>query len=212
MNLIKKIITSLFSVLLIIMIAGTTLYPYPVFGGEKMAKLKEKKALMIIAERNFRDEELLKPQKILENGGVKVTVTSTSLQNARGMLGATVKPDILLSSVKVEDYDVIIFVGGSGASQYWNNPLAHSIAQEALQKGKILCAICIAPVTLANAGILSGKKATVFSSEISKLEAKGAIYTGKPVQVDGKIITGEGPQAAEEFGEAIVKALENLPE
>jgi protease I len=177
-----------------------------------MAKLKEKKALMIIAERNFRDEELLKPQKILENGGVKVTVTSTSLQNARGMLGATVKPDILLSSVKVEDYDVIIFVGGSGASQYWNNPLAHSIAQEALQKGKILCAICIAPVTLANAGILSGKKATVFSSEISKLEAKGAIYTGKPVQVDGKIITGEGPQAAEEFGEAIVKALENLPE
>jgi len=185
----------------------------PIFcGGEKMVELKEKKVLMIIAERNFRDEELLKPRKILEDGGVKVIVASTSLQQARGMLGATVKPDILLSSVKVQDYDVITFVGGSGASQYWNDPLAHSVAQEAVEKGKILCAICIAPVTLANAGVLSGKKATVFSSEISKLEAKGAIYTGKPVQVEGKIITGEGPQAAEEFGEAIVKALENLPE
>jgi len=177
-----------------------------------MAKLKEKKALMIIAERNFRDEELLEPKKILEDREIKVTIASTSLQNARGMLGATVKPDILLSSVKVQDYDVIIFVGGSGASQYWNDPPAHSIAQKAVQKGKILCAICIAPVTLANAGVLSGKKATVFSSEISKLEIKGATYTGKPVQVEGKIITGEGPQSAEQFGEAIVKVLENLPE
>jgi len=177
-----------------------------------MAKLKEKKALMIIAERNFRDEELLKPREILEDQGTKVTIASTSLQNARGMLGATIKPDILLSSVKVQDYDVIIFVGGSGASQYWNDPLAHSIAQKAVENGKILSAICIAPVTLANAGVLSGKKATVFSSEISKLEAKGATYTGKPVHVEGKIITGEGPQAAEEFGEAIVKVLENLPE
>ena len=177
-----------------------------------MAELKEKKALMIMAERNFRDEELLEPKKILENREIKVTIASTSLQNARGMLGATVKPDILLSSVEVQDYDVIIFVGGSGASQYWNDPLAHSIAQKAVQKDKILGAICIAPVTLANAGVLSGKKATVFSSEISKLEAKGVIYTGKPVQVEGKIITGEGPQAAEQFGEAIVKVLENLPE
>ncbi|GAG91518.1 unnamed protein product, partial [marine sediment metagenome] len=151
-----------------------------------MAKLKEKKALMIIAERNFRDEELLEPKKILEDREIKVTIASTSLQDSRGMLGATVKPDILLSSVKVQGYDVIIFVGGSGASQYWNDPLAHSIAQKAVQKGKILCAICIAPVTLANAGVLSGKEATVFSSEISKLEAKGATYTGKPVQVEGK--------------------------
>ena len=177
-----------------------------------MAKLKEKKALMIIAERNFRDEELLEPKKILEDREIKVTIASTSLQDSRGMLGATVKPDILLSSVKVQDYDVIIFVGGGGASQYWNDPLAHSIAQKVVQKGKILGAICIAPVTLANAGVLSGKKATVFSSEISKLETKGATYTKKPVQVEGKIITGEGPQSAEQFGEAIVKVLENLPQ
>ena len=207
MNLIKREL-----VFLLAGITGMILCPYPISGGEKMAELKGKKVLMIIAERNFRDEELLKPKKILEDRGVEVTVASTSLQNVRGMLGATVKPDILLSSVEVQDYDVITFVGGSGASQYWNDPLAHSIAQEAVEKGKILGAICIAPVTLANAGVLSGKKATVFSSEISKLEAKGAIYTGKPVQVEGKIITGEGPQAAEQFGEAIVKALENLPQ
>jgi len=178
-------------------------------GGEKMTKLTEKKAVMIIAERNFRDEELLKPKEILEKRGVKVTVASTSLNVAKGMLGARVKPDILVKEIKVDDYDAIIFVGGSGASQYWNDPLAHNIAKEAVKKNKILCAICIAPVTLANAGVLSGKKATVWPSEKGKLEAKGASYTGNPVQVEGKIITAEGPQAAEEFGRSIVEALSN---
>ncbi len=178
-------------------------------GGEKMTKLTEKKAVMIIAERNFRDEELLKPKEILEKRGVKVTVASTSLNVAKGMLGARVKPDILVKEIKVDDYDAIIFVGGSGASQYWNDPLAHNITKEAVKKNKILCAICIAPVTLANAGVLSGKKATVWPSEKGKLEAKGASYTGNPVQVEGKIITAEGPQAAEEFGRSIVEALSN---
>jgi len=177
------------------------------YGGEEMKKLEGKEVLMIIAERNFRDEELLEPKGILEKEGAKVTVASTSLNVAIGMLGARVTPDILLKKVKVDDYDAIIFVGGGGASQYWNDSLAHQIAQEAVNKGKILCAICIAPVTLANAGVLSEKKATVWPSEKEKIEAKGVIYTGKAVQVDGKIITANGPQSAKKFAREIVKAL-----
>jgi len=178
-------------------------------GGENMAKLKGKKAVMIIAEKNFRDEELFEPKKILEAEGVKVIVASTSFNIARGMLGGKVKPDMLLSEIKVDDYDAIIFVGGSGASQYWNDSLAHNIAKEAVEKNKVLGAICIAPVTLANAGVLTGKKATVWPSERGKIEARGAIYTGESVQIEGKIITAEGPQAARKFGEAIAKALSN---
>lgn len=173
-----------------------------------MARLEGKKALMIIAERDFRDEELLEPKAILEEKGVKVVMASTSLSEAKGTFGARAKPDILLSDAKVEDYDAVIFVGGGGAKQYWNDSLAHKISQEAAKQGKILSAICIAPVILANAGVLAGKKATVWSSEIEKLKAKGAIYTGKPLQVEGKIITAEGPHAAKDLGKAIVKALE----
>jgi len=178
-------------------------------GGENMAKLKGKKAVMVIAEKNFRDEELFEPKKILEAEGVKVIVVSTSFNIARGMLGGKVKPDMLLSEIKVDDYDAIIFVGGSGASQYWNDSLAHNIAKEAVEKNKVLGAVCIAPVTLANAGVLTGKKATVWPSERGKIEAKGAIYTGESVQIEGKIITAEGPQAARRFGEAIAKVLSN---
>lgn len=172
-----------------------------------MPTLQGKKVLMIVAHRNFRDEELQEPRRLLEQQGAAVTIASSSLDTARGMLGATVTPDILIDKVNVADYDAIIFVGGAGASEYWENPTAHEIARKTLEANKILGAICIAPVTLAKAGLLKGKRATVFSSERSKLEAAGCNYTGKDVEVEGNIITGNGPGAARKFGEAIAQAL-----
>lgn len=123
------------------------------------------------------------------------------------MLGAVVTPQILIDQVKVDEYEAIVFVGGVGAQEYFNHPIAHKIAKEAVNKGKILAAICIAPRILAEAGVLKGKKATVWASEGKILEEKGANYTGKSVEVDGNIVTGSGPQAAEEFAKSIIKLL-----
>jgi len=168
---------------------------------------KEKKILMIIAPQNFRDEELLIPKALLEKEGYKVVIASNSLSPARGMLGAVVKPDLLLSQVKVEEYEAIVFVGGIGSQHYFHDQTAHKIAKEAIAKDKILAAICLAPRILAEAGVLKEKKATVWQTEAKALETKGARYTGKPVEIDGKIITGAGPQAAEEFAKSIIKLL-----
>lgn len=173
----------------------------------KMKPLTGKKVVMIIAQKNFRDEELLTPKQILESEGAEVTVASSSLGTIVGMLGAKVKADILVSEINVADYDAVIFVGGTGASEYWDNATAHKIAQEAVEQGKVLGAICIAPVTLAKAGVLQGKKATVWQSEKGKLTSAGCNYTGASVEVDGNIITADGPSSAEEFGKAIAKAL-----
>lgn len=199
----KKILWLVIPILLV-----SIVLPAVVFSKQKEGeKMEEKRVVMIIASKNFRDEELQKPKSILEKQGIKIVIASTTKDVVTGMLGATAKPDILISELKVMDYDAIVFVGGGGASEYWNDPIAHAIIQEAVKQGKILCAICIAPVTLANAGVLKGKRATVWPTEQDKLKAKGALYTGKKVEVDGNIITGSGPKAAKEFGKAIVKAL-----
>jgi len=166
-----------------------------------------KKIVMIIAPQNFRDEELFEPKQILTEKGAEVKVASASLETAGGMLGAEVNPDMLISDIKPDQWDAILLVGGSGASKYWEDSSIHSMLNEAVEQNKIVGAICIAPVTLANAGILSGKKATVFISERQKLTDKGAQYTTKDVQRDGNIITASGPQAAKEFGNAIAQAL-----
>lgn len=95
--------------------------------------------------------------------------------------------------------------GGGGATEYFNDSIAHRIVKESIAKGKVLAAICIAPNILANAGALEGKKATCFYPK--NIIDKGAIYTRESVEQDGKIITGKKPQAAQDFAKAIIAAL-----
>jgi len=175
--------------------------------GGAMKQLDGKKVVMVIASDKFRDEELKEPKEFLEKLGAKVTVASTTLERVTGMLGAMAKPEILLDNVEAADYDAVVFIGGFGAQQYFQDPTAHALAQDAARQGKVLGAICIAPALLANAGLLNGKTATCYESEAETLKKNGANYTGKPVEVDGKIVTGNGPDAAKEFGQALAKVL-----
>ena len=170
-------------------------------------RLSGKKVLMVVASSQFRDEEYQKPRCLLESAGIQVTVASSSLEEATGMLGLKVKPDILLKEAKMEAFDAVVFVGGMGATEYWDNPDAHALAKAAFSAGKPTTAICLAPMTLANAGLLKGKKATIWKDVAGDFRTKGVVYTGNPVEKDGPLITGSGPDAAEEFGRALVEAL-----
>ncbi len=166
------------------------------------------KVLFIIAPHGFRDEELLKPKEICEAAGFKTEIVSTRKGEATGMLGAKIKVSKNLLAVNISDYQAIIFVGGTGAREYFEDALALAIAEEAVRQNKVLAAICIAPSILANAGVLRSRRATAYPSEKDNLQAKGARYTGEPVTVDGKIITASGPETATEFGWKIVELLQ----
>ncbi len=166
-----------------------------------------KKALIVIAFSNFRDEELFDTQAELEKAGIEATISSVKTGNAKGMLGGEAQVQIKIDDADSKNYDAVVFIGGGGASAYFNSKKAHEIAISAYNSGKVLAAICIAPSTLANAGLLKGKKATCFPSEAPNLKSKGAIYTGKAVEIDGRIITADGPKSAHAFGKAIANAL-----
>jgi protease I len=175
---------------------------------EKMEAEKEKKAVLIVASKNFRDEELFDTKRALESAGIHTIIASSKTGAVTGMLGGSAEAIISVEDVIVDNYDAIIFIGGSGAKEYFNNKTALQIARQAAEKEKILAAICIAPSVLANAGVLEGKKATSFASEAGNLRKAKAVYTGSGVERDGLIITGNGPAAATRFGQTIVKALE----
>ncbi len=163
--------------------------------------------LMVVASNNFRDEEYLEPAAALAKDKAGVFVSSSRKGICTGMLGHKVTPDLLLSEADVSRYAAVIFVGGSGATEYFDDPTAHRIARSAAAQGKLVCAICIAPSILANAGLLKGKKATCFASEKRNLVAKGAEYVDRGVVRDGKIITADGPASARAFAKAICAAL-----
>lgn len=188
------------------------LFFVPVFlllfaSGSHAQDLSSKKAVLIIAQNDFQDEEFLRTKSTLLGKGTQVKVASTTLDSVSGMYGDAVKPDLLIDNVFAIDYDAVILIGGSGSSQYWNDTRVFKLVQDAYSQNRIIAAICIAPVTLANAGILRGKRATVYSSEEDALVAGGAIYSTNPVVRDGNIITASGPVAANDFAEEISRAL-----
>jgi protease I len=172
-----------------------------------------KTVALVIAEQIFRDEEYEKPKEILEERGFRVLTASTTLVKAFGKLGMVVKPDILVKDLRDQALDALIFVGGGGSSQYFDDSVAHETAKHFNQPGKVVGAICIAPVILANAGLLKGRKATVFPDGKDALKSGGAVYTGNMVEIDrsqpsqATIITGCGPEAATAFGEALAELL-----
>ena len=172
-----------------------------------MNQTQRYKILMIIAPEQFRDEEYTEPREVFEKSGIEITVAASRLGKAVGKFGLEVPVDKRLSDVHANDYDAVVFIGGTGSRIYFNDPEAHRLIREAETSQRLLGAICAAPGTLAKAGLLKGKRATSYVEESDILKQGGAIFTGKPVEVDGRIITGDGPRSATAWGEKIVEML-----
>jgi len=177
--------------------------------------LENKNIAMIIAFRDFKDDEYFIPRNILEENGAKIVTVSDKPGTALGVEGGEVEVDVVLDDLNnsaIAEYDAIVLIGGPGAIEHLDNEQSYSIIKTAFSKNLVIGAICVSPSILAKAGILQGKRATVWSntsvkSLIKVLQDNGAAYEEKSVVIDGTIITGNGPQAAELFGESLVKLI-----
>jgi len=169
----------------------------------------ERRLLFLIAQRNFRDEEFSVPKSFLERRGAKVTVASVTTQDAVGMFGLRVKPDVAVKDVNPAEYDMLVVIGGSGSPRLAEYPEVLNLIRAFNELGKPIGAICLGPYVLAKAGVLSGVKVTVFPSPfaLNELRRVGATYTGSPVTVDGRFVTADGPRSADMFAEEIAKIL-----
>ncbi|MBI4706405.1 MAG: DJ-1/PfpI family protein [Candidatus Omnitrophica bacterium] len=174
--------------------------------------LKNKKAAIVVAFRDFRDAEYFTPREIMEKAGVSVKTASNKIGRAIGADGGEVEIELLLENLNPADFDVVVFIGGPGCLENLDNEKSYKIVRGVISENKILASICISPVILAKAGVLKGKKAVVWSSVLDKspvkiLKENGALYESRPVVRDGKIITAAGPVAAKEFGQEILEIL-----
>lgn len=171
------------------------------------------KIAMLIASQDFRDEEYFVPKEVFEKAGAVVTTVSSRTGQIMGYLGGETEATLKVSELKPEDFDAVVLVGGAGAKEYFNDAKVHRLLQNFVSTQKVTAAICIAPVTLAQAGILRGKRATVWSESLNHfgpqtLKENGAEYTGAAVEVDGRLITANGPDAAQAFAEKILQVLD----
>lgn len=167
------------------------------------------RVIMIIAQKNFRDEELFDTKSALASAGIEVKIAAPELATAFGKLGAAVEPDFSISEIEPQKFDAVVLVGGSGAADFIDDKKIQNLAREFYDRGKIVAAICIAPAILARAGLLSGHRATCHGYAENYLREAGAEFTAEDVERDAQIITANGPASASLFGRAIVEALKS---
>lgn len=172
------------------------------------------KVIFIIAKHGFRDEELLEPKKVLE-GVHEVHIASTSPGECVGKLGAKVHAGLSIQQAleHLAEWSAVIFIGGPGVQTLFGDQVAHELARKAIttHSVQVLAAICWAPILLARAGVLDGKKITGWDDGMGtqhrELKKAGALLQPQHVVIDGKLITGDGPEHAKDFGKAILRIL-----
>lgn len=168
------------------------------------------KILIAVAPEKFRDEELAVPVAAFRKAGIAFDIASTRRGACIGMMGAKTTATLTFEEIDPKQYGCLVIIGGSGSQTHlWNDDVLVQLAKYFHESRKIVAAICLAPVVLARAGILKGKKVTYFESPVSFREVKGggAVLVNKPVVIDGNIITANGPSASQEFADSIVKKI-----
>lgn len=168
--------------------------------------VRMKTALVVIAPQGYQDRELDGTLKGLRAAGFAATIASTETGRCTGKFGGIQEAQLAMRDVNVSDYDRFAFIGGPGAAALAEHPDALDLAKRVALSGKVCGAICIAPTILAAAGVLQGKRSTVWDSggeQARMLERHGAIYTADDVTVDGTLVTANGPKAADDFGRTL---------
>ena len=162
---------------------------------------------MILPVKDFNEEEFLTVKNTFEKKELKIFIASNSSGLCTGKSGLKVKADISFYNIHESNFAAIVFIGGQGVKDYWNNSILHKTSQKFLNSKKPVAAICSAPVILAKAGLLKGVASTCFPDDKKELERAGAEYKDMPVVVRKKIVTAQNAQASLEFSEAVISLL-----
>lgn len=174
----------------------------------------QKKVAMIIAFEGFQHKEYGDPYNAFEKAGYDVVTVSTQKGVATGTGDAKASVELTLDELlhTIADFAAVVFVGGPGSPVFHKDATAHEITRKTLEAGKVLAAICLAPFTLAHAGVLKGVEATAWTDDgefsPAAFEELGARYVRGPVKTSGRIVTANGPAAAEQFAAAVLEALQ----
>lgn len=145
---------------------------------------------------------------LLRRAGIEVVVAGLDEQPVKASRGMVLLPDTVLDEVLDEDFDMIVLPGGlPGADNLDNDPRVHTLLKRLSGEGKYTAAICAAPKVLAGAGLLKSREATGFPGVLEAMALEGTRITGRPVEVDGKVVTSRGPGTAMDFALELIELM-----
>lgn len=163
--------------------------------------------VLVPLAKGFEDIEAITVVDVLRRGGVEVVTASIGdaleVESAHKVM---VKADALFADVVDDEYDAIVLPGGGEGTDNLRRcePLIERLRRQH-DEGRLMCAICAAPVVLVDAGVADeGRHMTCYPSMMMELDRP---YSNVPVVADGNLITGQAPGAATLFALVVLKTL-----
>ena len=174
------------------------------YGYERGAAIIMAKVYVLLAD-GFEEIEALCPVDVLRRGGQEVQLVSIGACEVKGARGVRVLADTTLS--QIDDVpELLVLPGGMpGAKNLYESELVHALLKKTIEAGRLVGAICAAPMILGRAGFLSGRRAVCYPGFENDLI--GAILVDEKVVRDGPYITACGMGAALAFSETLLAAL-----
>ena len=173
--------------------------------------------VLIVAADGFEEWELFGPRQILLKRGAEVLLASLKLDPIQATVrddpGKTIRPDLTVDDVNVDDFNALILPGGLRNPDHLRlhgNVIA--LIRKFADRQKPIGAICHGPWLLVEADLLRGRTATCWPSIRTDLKNAGASVVDQAAVTDGNIVTSRNPDDVEEFTGALVELIENIPE
>lgn len=120
-----------------------------------------------------------------------VTTAPDDTPRVTGAGGLTVCADLVLSRADADEFDALVIPGGPPESIVDRDDVS-TLIRRFHETGKLVAAICAAPVHLARAGVLEGRQYTTSLKTNYRGLFDWPRKVDDPVVVDDKIITAKG--------------------
>ncbi len=145
---------------------------------------------------------------LLRRAGVEVVMAGLQPGIIKASRGTQLVPDALLDSVLGDEFDMVVLPGGMpGARHLKEDGRVQALLKRLASEGRYTAAICAAPMALAEAGLLSGRKATAYPGVLEKLGLPDVELQNQAVVRDGTVITSRGPGTAMDFALELIEIL-----
>lgn len=162
-----------------------------------------KKACVLLAE-GFEEIEALTVSDIIRRANVTCDLVSIGDKTVKSSHGLVIEADKIFDESM--EYDLIVLPGGMpGAANLRDDERVINLIKKQNSEGKLIGAICAAPIVLGKANLTEGRNITSYPGYENELP--NCNYLEESVVVDNNIITSRGPATSMEFSYKLLEKL-----
>ena len=167
------------------------------------------KRVAILIEQHVEDSEFSVPYNALRAAGAEVTVLGSRVNETyQGkQLKLSMKADATTTDALAEDFDAVVIPGGMAPDKMRTNMKTVRFVQDAVERGKLVAAVCHGPQVLIEGDLLRGRRATGFRAIRKDMQNAGADFQNEALVADGQLLTSRRPADVPVFTAAIIRRL-----